>query len=565
MASSPKLVRCAIYTRKSSEEGLEQEFNSLDAQREACEAYVRSQKHEGWEALPDQYDDGGYSGGTLERPALDDLLNHIKQKKIDVVVVYKIDRLTRSLFDFSKIVEIFDAGGVSFVSVTQQFNTTTSMGRLTLNVLLSFAQFEREVTGERIRDKIAASKKKGMWMGGFVPLGYRAEKRTLVIDKGEAEIVHQIYDLYLHLQSIKAVRAEAAQLGFRTRPTAAGHSSPLSRGHIYRVLTNPIYMGKISHKGQLSKGLHDPIIESKTWEKVQKLLVDGSARDRDQPNTGEQSPLAGIIFDHKGELLTPSHAVKGGRRYRYYICQSLVTDKAKPDGIRLSAPEVEGAVSAAVRNLLNDPAQVEKLFGSHAATPSELKQVIASSQELVTTISRKPAADQLMILRPMLSKVIIGNADLCIDVRLKQLVELLVKPDATLSNHSCLEGFRSDHRMVLPMRLGRRGNETRLILKSGTQQRPVDQKLLNLIARGFAWREELLSGAVESASDIGGRDGISRPYVSRLIDLSFLAPDIIAAIANGTAPADLSSEKLQSIDALPLGWASQRAVLGFGR
>ncbi len=384
MASSPKLVRCAIYTRKSSEEGLEQEFNSLDAQREACEAYIKSQKHEGWEALPHQYDDGGYSGGTLERPALDDLLNHIKQKKVDVVVVYKIDRLTRSLFDFSKIVEIFDAGGVSFVSVTQQFNTTTSMGRLTLNVLLSFAQFEREVTGERIRDKIAASKKKGMWMGGFVPLGYRAEKRTLVIDKGEAEAVRQIYDLYLRLQSVKAVRTEAAQLGFRTRPTAAGHSSPLSRGHIYRVLTNPIYMGKISHKGQLSEGLHDPIIESKTWEKVQKLLVDGSARDRDQPNTGEQSPLAGIIFDHKGERLTPSHAVKGGRRYRYYISQSLVTDKTRPDGIRLSAPEVEGAVAAAVRNLLNDPAQVEKLLGSHASTPSELKQVIANSQQLVT-------------------------------------------------------------------------------------------------------------------------------------------------------------------------------------
>ena len=565
MASSPKLVRCAIYTRKSSEEGLEQEFNSLDAQREACEAYIKSQKHEGWEALPDQYDDGGYSGGTLVRPALDDLLNHIKQKKVDVVVVYKIDRLTRSLFDFSKIVEIFDAGGVSFVSVTQQFNTTTSMGRLTLNVLLSFAQFEREVTGERIRDKIAASKKKGMWMGGFVPLGYRAEKRTLVIDEQEAEAVRQIYELYLRLRSVKAARTEAAQLGFRTRPTVAGHSSPLSRGHIYRILTNPIYIGKISHKGQLSKGLHDSIIELKTWESVQKLLVDGSARDRDQPNTGEQSPLAGIIFDHKDERLTPSHAVKGGRRYRYYISQSLVTDKAKPNGIRLSAPEVEGAVAATVRNLLNEPIQVEKLLGSYAPTPSELKQLIARSQEWVTGLNRKPAYDQLTILRPVLSKIIIGNADLSIDIKPQRLGELLAKPDASFSDSSNQEDIRPDHRMVLPMRLGRRGNETRLIIQSGTQQRPVDHKLLNLIARGFVWREELSSGAAESASDIGDRDGISRPYVSRLIDLSFLAPDIIAAIANGTAPADLSSEKLQTIDALPLGWASQRAVLGFGR
>ncbi len=565
MAISPKLVRCAIYTRKSSEEGLEQEFNSLDAQREACEAYIKSQKHEGWGALRRQYDDGGYSGGTLVRPALDDLLNHIKQKKVDVVVVYKIDRLTRSLFDFSKIVEIFDAGGVSFVSVTQQFNTTTSMGRLTLNVLLSFAQFEREVTGERIRDKIAASKKKGMWMGGCVPLGYRAEKRTLVIDKEEAEAVCQIYDLYLRLRSVQAVRTEAAQLGLRTRLTATGHSCPLSRGHIYRILTNPIYVGKISHKGQLSEGLHDPIIESKSWEKVQKLLVDSSARDRDQPNTGERSPLAGIIFDHKDERLTPSHAVKGGRRYRYYISQSLVTNKAKPDGIRLSAPEVEGAVAAAVRDMLNDPAQVENLLGSNASTPSELKQVIANSQELVTAINRKPAADQLIILRPMLSKVILGIANLRIDIKPQRLAELLVKPDGALSERNNAEDILSDHRMVLPMRLGRRGTESRLIIQSGSLQRPIDHKLLNLIARGFAWREELFSGAAESASEIGDRDGISRPYVSRLIDLSFLAPDIIAAIANGTAPADLSSEKLQSIDSLPLSWASQRAILGFGR
>ena len=373
MASAPKQVRCAIYTRKSSEEGLEQEFNSLDTQREACEAYIKSQKHEGWEALPDRYDDGGYSGGTLERPALDELLTHIRQKKIGVVVVYKIDRLTRSLFDFSKIVEIFDAGGVSFVSVTQQFNTTTSMGRLTLNVLLSFAQFEREVTGERIRDKIAASKKKGMWMGGYVPLGYRAEKRTLIIEESEAETVRRIYDLYLRLQSIKAVRAEASQLGFRTRPTASGHCSPLSRGHIYRILTSPIYKGKISHKGQLSDGQHAAIIDAKTWDRVQQILVGSSGRDRDQPNTGEPSPLAGIIFDHKDERLTPSHAVKGGRRYRYYISQSLVTDKAKPDGIRLSAPEVEGAVATVMTDLLKDAGQIGELLGPFAPTPSVLR------------------------------------------------------------------------------------------------------------------------------------------------------------------------------------------------
>ncbi len=318
-----------------------------------------------------------------------------------MVVVYKIDRLTRSLFDFSKIVDIFDAVGVSFVSVTQQFNTTTSMGRLTLNVLLSFAQFEREVTGERIRDKIAASKKKGMWMGGFVPLGYRVEKRALVIDDGESATVRQLYDLYHRLQSIKAVRAEAARIGLHTRPAPAGLSAPLSRGHIYRILTNPIYVGKISHKGQLSEGLHEAIIETAMWDKVQALLMENAARDREQINTGEPSPLAGIIFDHKSERLTPSHAVKGGRRYRYYISQSLVTDKATPDGIRLSAPEVESAVAAAMRDVLANPQQVEQLLGGDALTPSEMQQLIVRCRDLATGLNRKTAADQLTMLRPL--------------------------------------------------------------------------------------------------------------------------------------------------------------------
>jgi site-specific DNA recombinase len=565
MASAPKLVRCAIYTRKSSEEGLEQEFNSLDAQREACEAYIKSQKHESWHALPDHYDDGGYSGGTLERTALNDLLTHIKQKKIDVVVVYKIDRLTRSLFDFSKIVEIFDAGSVSFVSITQQFNTTTSMGRLTLNVLLSFAQFEREVTSERIRDKIAASKKKGMWMGGVVPLGYHVEKRELVIEKSEAQMVRLIYNLYISLKYLKAVRDKAAALELRTRPSASGHASPLSRGHIYRILTNPIYAGKISHKGQLSQGLHQPIIEAEMWMKVQQLLMSNSPRDRDQPKMGEPSLLAGIIFNHKGERLTPSHAVKSGRRYRYYISRSLVMDKAKPDGIRLSAPEVENAVAAAITDLLADPAKVEKLLGSSTLTPSEVAQLLTNSKTFATSLQRKSAADQLMILRPTLSKVMIGAVNLNIDIKLQQLFELLFKRDMTAAPNAIAVRSLPEQCIVLPMRLGRRGNETRLIVQSGTQQRPIDQKLINLIARGYVWRQELVSGAAESASSIGDRESISRPYVSRLIDLSFLAPDIVAAVTNGTAPPDLSSEKLQSIEALPLDWASQRAVLGFGR
>ena len=282
MTNAPKTMRCAIYTRKSSEEGLEQDFNSLDAQREACEAYIKSQKHEGWQVVPDKYDDGGFSGGTLVRPALNRLLADIQAKKVDVIVVYKIDRLTRSLFDFSKIVEIFEAGGASFVSVTQQFNTTTSMGRLTLNVLLSFAQFEREVTGERIRDKIAASKKKGMWMGGVVPMGYEVIKRELCIQEDEAQSVRQLYDLYLELGTVRAVKVKADNLGITSRPTPRGAGGSLNRGHIYRILTNPIYVGKIVHKKLVHDGMHKAIISSEKWDRVQLMLQDGAGRERDQ-------------------------------------------------------------------------------------------------------------------------------------------------------------------------------------------------------------------------------------------------------------------------------------------
>jgi DNA invertase Pin-like site-specific DNA recombinase len=278
MSDRKKELRCAIYTRKSSDEGLEQDFNSLDAQREACEAYVKSQRAEGWTALPDRYDDGGWSGGTLERPALRSLIADIEAGKIDIVVVYKIDRLTRSLMDFSKLVEVLDRNEVTFVSVTQQFNTTTSMGRLTLNILLSFAQFEREVTGERIRDKIGASKKKGMWMGGYVPIGYEAKDRSLVIVESEAETVRTIFRLYLELGTVTLVEEALRQRGIMTKRhvAASGRTTggkPLNRGHLYKLLGNPLYVGEISHKGTTWPGQHPAIIDRETWEAVQAQLA----------------------------------------------------------------------------------------------------------------------------------------------------------------------------------------------------------------------------------------------------------------------------------------------------
>src|SRR5271155_2532741 len=343
--------RCAIYTRKSSEEGLEQEFNSLAAQCEACEAYIRSQRNEGWVLVRTRYDDGGFSGGTLERPALQHLIADIRAGRIDIVVVYKVDRLTRSLADFARLVELFDTQAVSFVSVTQQFNTTSSMGRLTLNVLLSFAQFEREVTGERIRDKIAASKKKGMWMGGNVPLGYDANERTLVINPAEAETVRRVFARYRELGCVRRVKEEADRLGLRTKcsPAANGterRGKPFSRGHLYGLLANPIYTGRIAHKGRLYQGQHPALIDDETWTAVKAPLAAHARAHRRRAKAAEPSLLAGLLVDAKGERLTPSHAVKKGRRYRYYVSAALITAGAKDDtpSWRLAAQEIEDCV-----------------------------------------------------------------------------------------------------------------------------------------------------------------------------------------------------------------------------
>jgi len=303
-----KIARCAIYTRKSSDEGLDQDFNSLDAQREACAAYIASQKHEGWRALPDRYDDGGFSGGNLDRPGQLRLLSDIKARRVDVIVVYRVDRLTRSLADFAKIVEVLDAQGVSFVAVTQQFNTTTSMGRLTLNVLLSFAQFEREIAGERIRDKIAASKAKGMWMGGNVPLGYDTRDRSLVINPDEATKVCLIFARYLELQSVHLLADELRTKGIRShrRMTQDGRligGHPISRGHLYVLLRNPIYIGRVVHKGASYPGLQEPIIDQSLWDRVQALLDGNRVLDRRKVRSRMPSPLAGLVFDSAGERL----------------------------------------------------------------------------------------------------------------------------------------------------------------------------------------------------------------------------------------------------------------------
>ncbi|MDP3740410.1 MAG: recombinase family protein [Hyphomonadaceae bacterium] len=366
MTVDRRIVRCAIYTRKSSEEGLEQDFNSLDAQFEACGAYVTSQKHEGWKAQPTRYDDGGYSGGTLERPALKRLLADIEAGRIDMVVVYKIDRLTRSLLDFGKLVELLEKAQCSFVSVTQSFNTSTSMGRLTLNMLLSFAQFEREVTGERIRDKIAASKKKGMWMGGVPPLGYQSKERQLILESNEAAVVRHVFDFYREHRCIVRAKLAADQLGLRGRPSAKYPDGPsFTRGGIYWLLTNPIYAGRIRHKEQTFPGQHQPLIDPAAWDEIQATLISQpGGRARGRRNACHPSPLAGRIVDETGERLTPSHAASGDGRRRYYVSKCLIEKGGElaSSGWRLPAVHVEQTVVSIVMDHLGAAAVATRII-----------------------------------------------------------------------------------------------------------------------------------------------------------------------------------------------------------
>src|SRR5246127_1528334 len=382
-------VRGAIYTRKSSEEGLDQEFNSLQAQREACEAFITSQRHEGWVCLRAGYDDGGFSGARMDRPALQRLLADIAAGGVDIVVVYKIDRLTRSLADFAKIVEILDARGASFVSVTQQFNTTTSMGRLTLNVLLSFAQFEREVIGERIRDKIAASKKKGMWMGGVPPLGYRAQAGKLIIVEIEAETVRFIFRHYAELGSGRFLKGELDARGIhsRLRTSASGRlrgGKPFARGALYLMLQNRVYRGEIVHKQQSHPGEHAPIIDRPLWDAVQAQLASNAAERNSSARHRQPSLLAGLLFDGDGNRMTPSHAVKKGTRYRYYVSGALITKDRTENAaaLRIPAAEIEQVVSDRVQRWLRDPGSIDKSTAPRLADPSIQHRHVTRAAEI---------------------------------------------------------------------------------------------------------------------------------------------------------------------------------------
>jgi site-specific DNA recombinase len=534
-------IPCAIYTRKSSEEGLEQDFNSLDAQREACAAYILSQKAMGWVARKDAYDDGGFSGGSTERPGLQKLLTDIEAGKVKVVVVYKVDRLTRSLADFAKMVELFDAHGVSFVSVTQQFNTTSSMGRLTLNVLLSFAQFEREVTGERIRDKIAASKRKGMWMGGLPPVGYTPHERTLVIDEPQAERVREIFKLYLELDCVRLLGKELLNRNWLTPPRnskrqGGGGNRPYSRGHLYRLLRNPIYIGRVPHRDESYEGNHPAIIDQATWNAVQQRLEDNRQGHRHQKNAVNPSLLAGLIFDPLGNRYTTSHSTKNSKRYRYYIQE---IEDAKP--VRIPAQDLESVVLECLKDRLSNEPWVATVTPDDA----QIKQAAISKGAL---LSRKLEQQSVESTHTLISKIVVHKEQLEIHIKLEPLC-----------------GSKLETVTHIPATLKRTGMAVRLIVQTDKPKtNKPDKKLIRFISRGFDWAVQFTSGEVKTIKEIADKEGVAANYITRVMYSGFMNPDLMNAVCKGMQPPDLNSIRLLRIGNLTLDWDDQRQELGFG-
>lgn len=560
-----KRLRCAIYTRKSTDEGLEQEFNSLDAQREACEAYIKSQAHQGWRPIPDEYDDGGHSGGTLERPAMQRLLGDVRARRVDVIVVYKIDRLTRSLADFARLAELFEAHEVSFVSVTQQFNTTTSMGRLTLNVLLSFAQFERELTGERIRDKMAASKKKGMWMGGNVPLGYEPNGRTLTINDAEAEVVRTLFQLYLQKGNVREVKANADRLGLRTKLRVFPNGRrtggvPFSRGHIYRILGSPIYVGEIAYNKQTYPGLHKPIIDRQTWDAAQKMLRENVKGQRLQKSAGSRNLLTGLLFDSQGNRFTPSHAMKGGQRYRYYVDRALVAGDQPTNAKvrRIPAHEIETVVRDGLMDLLVSPDRLIDALGDPTAT--EATDAIRKARSLHREVQSIPTswADRL---RPVLHQVVLEDGAVRIRVAQASLRKVVGAPGGRERTET--DGI---YDLTIAARVHMRGAGLKLVIENSglPTRREPDPALVRTIAQAHHWLDFLTSGKASSVHEIAKLEGLTASYVSRVMRLACLAPGIIEDILNARHPIEVHTRRLLLRENLAINWNQQSRQLGCG-
>lgn len=536
-------LNCAIYTRKSSEEGLEQEFNSLHAQRESCEAFIISQKHEGWKALRTQYDDGGFSGGTMDRPGLQKLLADIAAHRVNVVVVYKVDRLTRSLADFAKIIETFDGHEVSFVSVTQQFNTTSSMGRLTLNVLLSFAQFEREVTGERIRDKIAASKQRGMWMGGCLPLGYDSPDRKLIINETEAKTVRHIFKRYLELGCVRTLKSELEKQGYQSkiRTSIKGNISGgkmFERGALYAILKNRIYRGDIVHKDRFYPGEHQAIVDLELWQAVQDKLEQNRVSHKQGKGFRNPSLLAGRLFDNQGQRLTPSHAQKGDRRYRYYI--------GGASNMRLPASEVETAVLSELKLFLKTPQILTKEL-------VHKNDDVGTQQSLTEGGKQQAEAIKFSDIQNIIQRVEIGKQTLTLTCSKSKVRNWLLNENCTTD-----ETFT----LTTKFTLRRRGVETKFIIdnEKDDQNPVIDRALVKAVAKAYSWNKRLVDDEVKSIRELAIQEDVTHGYIRKLLPLAFLSPEIVKMILAGHQPRTLSLSVLLQTD-MPQDWNAQSLLI----
>jgi site-specific DNA recombinase len=573
--STESILHCAVYTRKSSEEGLEQSFNSLDAQREACEAFICSQRQEGWRVLPARYDDGGYSGGNMERPALQRLLEHVEANRVNVIVVYKVDRLTRSLADFAKIVEALDARGVSFVSVTQQFNTTSSMGRLTLNVLLSFAQFEREVTSERIRDKIAASKKKGIWMGGPVPLGYDLQSRKLVPNHKEATLVRKIFTLYLKVGCVSklAIQLRREKIKSKSWTTRTGsHRGDVSfaRGALYDLLRNRLYIGEIGHRGQWYAGEHEGILPQELWDRVQRQLSQNLETRHTRIGQQSSSLLTGLMEDANGNRFTPSFTVKSGRRYRYYVSQIAIENPGtRGQGpTRLPAEEVETRVTEMLCSFLSADARVFDELSLASESADDLHRLIAAASTLASRWKNGHDAELRKMLSSFVRRVVVGENEIQILISRTDLRHLLDLDKITSSGRERWQGSAKANDLVcltLEAKLKRCGGEIHLIVppNSSAAMSPKQSKpaLVKAVARAYGWYERILEGKALDQRSLARHSGLTERYVGKVLKCAFLAPDIVEAILDGRQPLDLNFEKLSK--QIPLSWVEQRQRFGF--
>jgi len=549
MTTVPIPVRCAIYTRKSTEDGLEQEFNSLDAQREACEAYILSQRHEGWELVPDAYDDGGYSGGTMERPGLKALMQAVENGLVDVIVVYKVDRLTRSLADFAKIVEILDDRKASFVSITQAFNTTTSMGRLTLNVLLSFAQFEREVTGERIRDKIAASKKKGMWMGGPVPLGYIVVDRKLVAEPDEAERVLTIMRRYLASKSAPALLVQLEREGILTKVqhrTSGPHRGgiPFRRGSLFHLLKNPVYRGKIVHKGQIYDGEHQPIVDPELWEAVQAKLAKGAPPRKRPSNDPQQAQLKGLLSDEQGRPMVPTYSTKGVRRYRYYETRRDLTGPDKAGSTRYAMVHLERHVTKHLEALLGDQHALRRIAGltDGGSLQKMFTQAGLHREEMATDLGS--------VLRKLVSTISFASDRMIIELDPSYFG--IDEPPARTWVYEIPRPAKKPFR------------EAKLRINSNNDgPKNIDPKLIGLLADAMSARKLVLAKPDVPLQKIAQWEGRCRKQLTQLVKLSWISPRVVEAIVEGCQPSTLSRKRLMEIE-LPLAWSEQERLLGIG-